>query len=136
MGEIMGDLAIEKNRVQTGITPAQPASQAVDLQRNALQNEKGFSLPDSVRRLQKIAVGQLKERMRVEVEPGVFKYRMLPVHVPVSARVAAENSIESKMGWKAAEKIEVTQRSLFMNFNDLTSEDLKAIQGEPVQCVS
>jgi len=122
---------VEKNAVNTGKTPALTASQGIELQREALQTEKGFTLADSVKRLQKIASGKLKQRIRDENG----KYKVVPVPVPVSAMVAAENSIESKMGWKAAEKVEITQRSLLMSFNDMSPEDLKALAGVTAECL-
>ena len=122
---------MEKNAVNTGKPRALTASQGIELQREALQTEKGFTLADSVKRLQKIASGKLKQRIRDENG----KYKVVPVPVPVSAMVAAENSIESKMGWKAAEKVEITQRSLLMSFNDMSPEDLKALAGVTAECL-
>ena len=127
----MGSQEVEKNAVNTGKPRALTASQGIELQREALQTEKGFTLADSVKRLQKIASGKLKQR--VKGEDG--KYKVVPVPVPVSAMVAAENSIESKMGWKAAEKVEITQRSLLMSFNDMSPEDLKALEGVTAECL-
>lgn len=119
-----------KNGVQPGKTVALSASQSIEIQRNVLQNEPGNSLQDSVHRLQKIATGKLKQRIRVD-----GKYKTITVPVPVSAMVAAENSIESKMGWKAAEKIHITQHTLFMNLNDMSEEDIDALIGDTAPCV-
>lgn len=127
----MSDEVTVKNGVQPGITPALSTSQSIEIQRTALQNETGYSLQDSVHRLQKIATGRLKQRIRVD-----GKYKTITVPIPVSAMVAAENSIESKMGWKAAEKIHITQHTLFTNLNDMSEKDLEALIGDTAPCVS
>lgn len=128
----------EKNGVQPGKALAPTTTTDINLQRQNIQNHPGYSLADSIGRLQKIANGKVTQKEAVRDDSGkIIKYKTVPVRVPVSAMVAAENSIETKMGWKAAEKIEITQHSLLLNFNDLSSDDLKALQGKdtPAKCV-
>ena len=121
-----------KEPVQTGTTPTPTASQGVDIQRNALQNTKGTTLTDQVNRLQKIAAGKLKQRMPVvEVDDNgneVTKYKVVPVHVPASAMVAAEREIKDLLGHKAVEKIAIIQQTLLRSFSDLSPEDIAALE--------
>lgn len=120
----MQDLDAMKNPVQTGKTPAVTASQGVEIQRNTLQNTKGTTLTDQVNRLQKIAAGKLKER--IKGDDG--KYKTVPVHVPISARIAADRELKDLLGHKAVDRIEVTQRSLLLSFTDLSPDDIAALE--------